>query len=135
MCYGLPRWLSGKEPACQCRRLGCDPWVGKIPWRKKWQSTPVLQYSCLENPTDRGVWWATVHRVTRSRIQLSMHTHICSTSVLTSFFFFFLATPFGRWDLGSLTRHQTRGPCSESMESKPLDHQGSLSIGYYYCHC
>ena len=48
-----------------------------------------LQYSCLENPTDRGVWWATVHGVTRSRIQLSMHTHICSTSVLTSFFFFF----------------------------------------------
>jgi len=24
-----------------------------------------LQYSCLENPTDRGVWWATVHRVAK----------------------------------------------------------------------
>ena len=30
----------------------------------------------MENPRDRGAWWATVHRVTRSRIQLSMHTHI-----------------------------------------------------------
>ena len=29
-----------------------------------------LQYSCLENPTDRGAWWATIHRVTNSRIQL-----------------------------------------------------------------
>ena len=29
-----------------------------------------LQYSCLENPTDRGVWWATVYRVTESQIQL-----------------------------------------------------------------
>ena len=29
-----------------------------------------LQYSCLENPTDRGVWWATVHRVTKSRTWL-----------------------------------------------------------------
>ena len=29
-----------------------------------------LQYSCLENPTDRGAWWATVHRVTKSRTQL-----------------------------------------------------------------
>ena len=28
---GLPRWLSGKEFMCQCRRCGFDPWVGKIP--------------------------------------------------------------------------------------------------------
>ena len=40
----LPRWLSGKEFACQCRRhriLGFSLWVGKIPWRRKWQCTPV----------------------------------------------------------------------------------------------
>ena len=40
MCiYGLPWWLSGKESACQCKRLkrlGFDLWVGKIPWRRKW---------------------------------------------------------------------------------------------------
>ena len=30
----------------------------------------VLQYSCLENPMDRGAWWATVHRVTKSWTQL-----------------------------------------------------------------
>ena len=29
-----------------------------------------LQYSCLENPMDRGAWWATVHRVTKSRTRL-----------------------------------------------------------------
>ena len=35
---------SGKEPACQCRRqrYGFDPWVRKIPWRRKWQPTPVF---------------------------------------------------------------------------------------------
>ena len=36
---------SGKEPACQCRRhrkLEFDPWVGKIPWRRKWHPTPVF---------------------------------------------------------------------------------------------
>ena len=38
---GLPRWLSGKEFACQGRRQKFDPWVGKIPWRRKWQPTPV----------------------------------------------------------------------------------------------
>ena len=40
--HELPRWLSGKESAWQYRKQGFDPWVGKIPWRKKWQSTPVF---------------------------------------------------------------------------------------------
>ena len=42
---GLPRWLSGKKSACQCRSLrrrGFDPWVGKMPWGRKWQLTPVF---------------------------------------------------------------------------------------------
>ena len=38
----LPWWLSGKEFTCQCRRCGLDPWVGKVPWRRKWQPTPVF---------------------------------------------------------------------------------------------
>ena len=38
---GLPRWLSGKEPTCQCRRHKSDPWVGKSPWRRRWQLTLV----------------------------------------------------------------------------------------------
>ena len=38
---GLPRWLSGKESICQCRRPDFDPWVKKIPWRREWQPTPV----------------------------------------------------------------------------------------------
>ena len=33
-----------------------------------------LQYSCLENPTDRGAWWATVHGVAKSWTRLSMHS-------------------------------------------------------------
>ena len=35
-----------------------------------------FQYSCLENPKDRGAWWATVHRVTKSRTRLKrLSTH------------------------------------------------------------
>ena len=41
----------------QCGRPGFDPWVMKSPWRREWLPTPV---SCLENPIDRGAWWATV---------------------------------------------------------------------------
>ena len=34
-----------------------------------------LQYSCLENPMNRAVWWATVHRVAKNQTWLSTHTH------------------------------------------------------------
>jgi len=43
--WGLPRWHSGEESDCQCRRCRrhrFDPWVGKIIWRRKWQPTPVF---------------------------------------------------------------------------------------------
>ena len=61
----LPRWLSGKESACQCRRCKrCrfNPWVGKIPWRKKWHPTPVFlpgkfygqRSLTVYSPWDRG---------------------------------------------------------------------------------
>ena len=46
-------------------------------------ATP-LQYSCLENPTDRGAWWAAVHGVTESRTQLSdyqFHFHCVCVSL------------------------------------------------------
>ena len=36
---------TGKDPACQYRRgkrCGCYPWIGKIPWRRAWQPTPVF---------------------------------------------------------------------------------------------
>ena len=41
----LFRWFSGKESTCQCkrfRRLECNPWIGKIPCRRKWQPIPVF---------------------------------------------------------------------------------------------
>ena len=41
----FPGGSSGKEPTCQSRRHkthGFDPWVGKVPWRRKWQPTPLF---------------------------------------------------------------------------------------------
>ena len=61
----------GKEPTCQFRghkRRRSDPWVGKIPWRRAQQPTPVF---CLENPMDRGASWPTVHGVSKSWTQQS----------------------------------------------------------------
>jgi len=41
--------------------------AGSVPWRRKWQPTPVL---LPENPMDKGAWWATVHGVAKSWTQL-----------------------------------------------------------------
>ena len=68
--------LVGKE-SCQCRRWkrrGFDPWVWKIPWRRKRLPTPVF---LLGNPMDGGAWRVTVHRVTKSWTQQSDLAHIC----------------------------------------------------------
>ena len=65
---GLPRWCSGKKSACQCRRCkrhGFNPWIGKIPWRRKWKPTPVFLPG--KSLLDRGVLQATVHGVPKSR--------------------------------------------------------------------
>ena len=66
----LSSWLSGKDSACQCRRCGFDPWVRKITWRR--EGDP-LQYSCLENPIERGASQDTVHGVTKGWTQRSNH--------------------------------------------------------------
>ena len=46
------------------RDVGLSPGLGRSPGGG--YSNPV-QYSCLDNPMDRGLWWATVHRVVKSR--------------------------------------------------------------------
>ena len=62
---GLPQWLTGKESACNAGATGD---VGSIPGSGRslggGHGNP-LQYSCLENPMDRGAWWAIVHKVTK----------------------------------------------------------------------
>ena len=80
----LPRWCSGEESACQYRRpkrCRFNPWVRKIPGSRKWQPTLVfgnlLQYFCQENSMDRGVWWATVHKVAKSHTWLSYWMCVC----------------------------------------------------------
>ena len=39
---GLPRWHSGKESSCKCRRCRFHAWFRKILWRRKWQPTPIF---------------------------------------------------------------------------------------------
>ena len=59
---------DGKASAYNAGDLGSIPESGRSPGEGN--GNP-LQYSCLENPMDRGAWWATVHGVAKSRTRLS----------------------------------------------------------------
>ena len=62
MFQGLPERLSGKESACNTGDSGSVPGLGRSP--REGNGYP-LHYSCLENPMDRGAWWASVHEVAK----------------------------------------------------------------------
>ena len=65
---GFPGDSDGKESACNVGDLGLIPGLGRSPGEG---TGNLLQYSCLENPMDRGAWRARVHGVIKSWTQLS----------------------------------------------------------------
>ena len=70
---GFPGGSEGKESACKAGDLGSIPGLGIFPGE---ENGNPLQYSCLENPMDRGVWRATVCGIKKSQTLLSdSHTH------------------------------------------------------------
>ena len=70
--FVLPGSSDGKASAYNAGDPGSIPGLGRS--SGEGNGNP-LQYSCLENPMDRGAWWATVHGVAKSRTQLSeLHT-------------------------------------------------------------
>ena len=70
-------WVRSKESACNAGDTGSIPESGRSPGGG--HGNP-LQYSCLENPMDRGAWWATVHSVTQNQTWLKRPSiHACNT--------------------------------------------------------
>ena len=85
MWQGFPQWLSSKkkkkESTCNARTMGdagLTPGLGRSPGEGN--GNP-LQYSCWQNPIDRGAWWVTVHRVVKSQAQLGMHAQVLLSDV------------------------------------------------------
>ena len=85
---GLPGWLSGKRICLQCWRCGLGPWVRKIPWRRKWQPTPVFlprEIPWIEEPgglqftgSQRSWTWLGVPcGQARDKQQCSQKTNLC----------------------------------------------------------
>ena len=83
LCFkGPPWWLSGEDSTCQFMRYEFDPWVQKVPWRRKQQSIPVFLPG---KSLDRGVWWATVHVVTKES-DTTQHPNNINNCALNDFF-------------------------------------------------
>ena len=68
---GFPGGSEGKASACNVGDPGWIPGSGRSPGEGNGNQ---LQYSCLENPMDRGAWWATVHGIAKSWTRLSDFT-------------------------------------------------------------
>ena len=83
--YRFPGGSDSKASARDAGDLGSIPGLGRSP--EKGNGNP-LQYSYLENSMDGGVWWATVHGVTKSRTRLSDFTHSLRYTEKMFLFFF-----------------------------------------------
>ena len=66
-CISFPGGSDGKESTCNAGDLGSHRGQRRSPGERNGYP---LQYSCLENPTDRGDWWATIHGLTKRQTQL-----------------------------------------------------------------
>ena len=108
---GFPGGSSGKESACNAGDTISIPGSGRSPG--KGHGNP-LQYSCLENPMDRGTWRATVHGFAKSWTQLkqhSTHTLFCCSQII-----------FTKQTAGSsvLLKSKTSDASDHPSESHPL---------------
>ena len=80
--HTFPGGLSGKESTCQCRRYEFSPWVRKIPWRRKWQSTPVILPGKSHGQRSLAGYIPWVHSESDRNERLCAHTH---TTMINTF--------------------------------------------------
>ena len=78
-----PWWVRGEGICLQCARPGFDPWVGKIPWRRKRQPTPA---PLPGESHGRRSLWAVAHRVAKSQTRLSDFTSLSWLQQTSRFF-------------------------------------------------
>ena len=71
-------WSREQATSCWSREQATSCWSREQATKEV--GNP-LQYSCLQNPVDRGAWQAIVHGVAKSQAQLSTHTLLCTVSI------------------------------------------------------
>ena len=77
----FPCWLSSTESTSQRRRRGFHPWVGKIPWRKKWQPTPVLLPGKSQGQRSRAGYSPRGHKESDTAEHTGVHAHMLNLQI------------------------------------------------------
>ena len=116
---GFPRWLSGKEYACQCRicrRCAFNPSVGKIPRRRKWQPTPV--FLPRESHGQRSLVGCSPRGWSKSDITLWLSMH--ARPLIISVHSFRTLSLFARLDTSSISFWACPSPSLLASFSAPV---------------
>ena len=109
----FPGGSEDKASACNAGDQGSTPGMGRSPGEGN--SNP-LQYSCLENPMDRGAWQATVHGVAKSQTRLSNFTSLSTIGKLRGMI------SFSKQPLISVTNRYKRIPSWYSYDERCLNY-------------
>ena len=120
-------WLHQMFSIClQCRRLVFHPWVGKIPWMRKWQPPLVFFPGKFHRQKSLVGYNLRGHKELGMPEQLTLHFHQIQLWLANSFSWRHANTfscrcgiQFPNWELNWT-------PCIGSVQSQPLDHQGNL---------
>ena len=76
------RWLSGKEFTYNAGAAGAESLIPGSERSPGGGHGKAFQYSCLKNPMDRGAWWVTIHRDTKSWTLLKqLRVHTCTSHI------------------------------------------------------
>ena len=123
VCWGLPKWHSGKESVCSvgdARRF--NPWVGKIPCRRAWQPIPVFL------PGESPGWRSLVGYSPWPHKESNTTEHACTASILC---FGFLAPRHMGSQLPKQGSHLC--PLCWKLTSQPLDQEGIPLLVFLFC--
>ena len=118
--YGLPKWHSGEESACQSRRhkrCGFDPWVEKIHWRWEWKPTPIFlpgEFHGQRSLADYSSWSLKELDMTE---QLSSHVRTENLQWMTKAF---LSLSFHSNAWGRAKNNKQTSPCCNISEKQML---------------
>ena len=121
-CTGLPRWHSGKESSCQCRRCRFDPWVRKFPLEKEMASPPPVflpgKFHGQQSLSDCSPWGPKESSSTEQQ-RLSTCTHInmhTPLQIYNTVIRYLILQKFGYHDYHKITPI-THFPTSHSLPS------------------
>ena len=122
-----------KNPPAVRRRTGCrcDPWVGEIPWRRRWQPTPVFLPGESRN---RGAWRAVVHRLAKKRLIMRRNCERLLPVLFSLCYLFTVQSPHRSFRLSETVSYLECPDCQGRSEDDGRE-EGPVSFTFHSGSC